>query len=52
MATNLVHEQDSEQFRVYDPPNLPTKPSFPNVAVLRWRRVSEAVWQSVSVFCS
>jgi polysaccharide chain length determinant protein (PEP-CTERM system associated) len=30
MATNLVHEQDSEQFRVYDPPSLPTKPSFPN----------------------
>ncbi len=32
MATNLVHEQDSEQFRVYDPPSLPIKPSFPNVA--------------------
>jgi polysaccharide chain length determinant protein (PEP-CTERM system associated) len=29
MATNLVHEQDSEQFRVYDPPNLPENPSFP-----------------------
>jgi uncharacterized protein involved in exopolysaccharide biosynthesis len=25
----LVHEQDSEQFRVYDPPNLPQSPSFP-----------------------
>jgi polysaccharide chain length determinant protein (PEP-CTERM system associated) len=25
----LVHEQDSEQFRVYDPPNLPQTPSFP-----------------------
>jgi polysaccharide chain length determinant protein (PEP-CTERM system associated) len=29
MATNLVHEQDSEQFKVYDPPSLPEKPSFP-----------------------
>jgi polysaccharide chain length determinant protein (PEP-CTERM system associated) len=31
MATNLVHEQDSEQFRVYDPPSLPEKPSFPKM---------------------
>jgi polysaccharide chain length determinant protein (PEP-CTERM system associated) len=29
MATELVRQQDSEQFRVYDPPNLPTQPSFP-----------------------
>src|SRR3984893_10771118 len=29
MAGALVHQQDSEQFRVYDPPNLPTQPSFP-----------------------
>jgi polysaccharide chain length determinant protein (PEP-CTERM system associated) len=29
MAKDLVHEQDSEQFRVYDPPSLPDKPSFP-----------------------
>jgi uncharacterized protein involved in exopolysaccharide biosynthesis len=29
MATNLVHEQDSEQFKIYDPPSLPEKPSFP-----------------------
>jgi uncharacterized protein involved in exopolysaccharide biosynthesis len=32
MASNLVHEQDSEQFRVYDPPSLPEKPSFPKLA--------------------
>jgi polysaccharide chain length determinant protein (PEP-CTERM system associated) len=31
MATNLVHEQDSEQFKVYDPPSLPEKPSFPKM---------------------
>jgi polysaccharide chain length determinant protein (PEP-CTERM system associated) len=31
MATNLVHEQDSEQFRVYDPPSLPENPSFPKM---------------------
>jgi uncharacterized protein involved in exopolysaccharide biosynthesis len=29
MAGALVHQQDSEQFRVYDPPNLPQNPSFP-----------------------
>jgi len=29
MAGALVHQQDSEQFRVYDSPNLPTQPSFP-----------------------
>jgi uncharacterized protein involved in exopolysaccharide biosynthesis len=29
MATNLVHEQDSEQFKIYDPPSLPQQPSFP-----------------------
>ena len=29
MATNLVHEQDSEQFKIYDPPSLPNQPSFP-----------------------
>jgi polysaccharide chain length determinant protein (PEP-CTERM system associated) len=29
MASQLVHQQDSEQFRVYDPPSLPDKPSFP-----------------------
>jgi polysaccharide chain length determinant protein (PEP-CTERM system associated) len=26
---DLIQQQDSEQFRVYDPPNLPMKPSFP-----------------------
>jgi len=29
MAGALVHQEDSEQFRVYDPPNLPQNPSFP-----------------------
>jgi polysaccharide chain length determinant protein (PEP-CTERM system associated) len=29
MATDLEHQQESEQFRVLDPPNLPDKPSFP-----------------------
>ena len=29
MARDLVNTQDSEQFRVYDPPNLPANPSFP-----------------------
>jgi polysaccharide chain length determinant protein (PEP-CTERM system associated) len=29
MATDLEHQQESEQFRVYDPPSLPEKPSFP-----------------------
>ena len=31
MAGALVHTQDSEQFRVYDPPNLPQNPSFPKM---------------------
>jgi polysaccharide chain length determinant protein (PEP-CTERM system associated) len=34
MATDLEHQQESEQFRVFDPPSLPQKPSFPNVPVL------------------
>jgi polysaccharide chain length determinant protein (PEP-CTERM system associated) len=29
MATDLEHEQQSEQFRVLDPPNLPDEPTFP-----------------------
>jgi polysaccharide chain length determinant protein (PEP-CTERM system associated) len=29
MAGDAVRKQDSEQFRVYDPPNLPQSPSFP-----------------------
>jgi polysaccharide chain length determinant protein (PEP-CTERM system associated) len=32
MSTSLFHEQDGEQFRIYDPPSLPEKPSFPNKA--------------------
>ena len=32
MATDLEHQQESEQFRVLDPPSLPDKPSFPNRA--------------------
>ncbi len=31
MAQDLQREQAGEQFRVLDPANLPTKPSFPNV---------------------
>lgn len=30
MATDLEHQQESEQFRVLDPPSLPDKPAFPN----------------------
>jgi polysaccharide chain length determinant protein (PEP-CTERM system associated) len=29
MAKNLVQQQDSEQFKVYDPPSFPEQPSFP-----------------------
>jgi polysaccharide chain length determinant protein (PEP-CTERM system associated) len=29
MATDLEHQQESEQFRTLDPPSLPVKPSFP-----------------------
>jgi polysaccharide chain length determinant protein (PEP-CTERM system associated) len=29
MASELEHQQESEQFRILDPPNLPDKPSFP-----------------------
>jgi polysaccharide chain length determinant protein (PEP-CTERM system associated) len=29
MSGALARQQDSEQFRVYDPPNLPQSPSFP-----------------------
>jgi uncharacterized protein involved in exopolysaccharide biosynthesis len=29
MSGALARQQDSEQFRVYDPPNFPTQPSFP-----------------------
>jgi polysaccharide chain length determinant protein (PEP-CTERM system associated) len=29
MATDLEHQQESEQFRVLDPPSLPASPSFP-----------------------
>ena len=29
MASDLEHRQESEQFRVLDPPSLPDKPSFP-----------------------
>jgi protein tyrosine kinase modulator len=30
MATDLEHEQEGEQFRVLDPPNYPSRASFPN----------------------
>jgi polysaccharide chain length determinant protein (PEP-CTERM system associated) len=32
MATDLAHQQEGEQFRVLDPPSLPTKPSFPKIS--------------------
>jgi len=31
MATDLVHQQQGEQFRVLDPASLPTSPSFPQM---------------------
>jgi polysaccharide chain length determinant protein (PEP-CTERM system associated) len=30
MATNLQQRQESEQFRIVDPPNLPQSPSYPD----------------------
>lgn len=32
MARDLVHQQEGEQFRVLDSPNLPTSPSFPKMS--------------------
>jgi polysaccharide chain length determinant protein (PEP-CTERM system associated) len=32
VAGDLVSQQESEQFRVYDPPSLPDRPSFPKKA--------------------
>ncbi len=32
LSTDLIHQQDGEQFRIYDPPSLPEKPSFPKKA--------------------
>jgi len=31
MAIDPAHQQEGEQFRVLDPPSLPTKPSFPKM---------------------
>jgi polysaccharide chain length determinant protein (PEP-CTERM system associated) len=31
MATDLAHQEEGEQFRVLDPPSLPTQPSSPKV---------------------
>lgn len=31
MATDLVHQQEGEQFRILDPASLPTSPSFPKM---------------------
>jgi capsular polysaccharide biosynthesis protein len=30
LATSLEHRQEGEQFRLIDPPSLPTKPASPN----------------------
>jgi uncharacterized protein involved in exopolysaccharide biosynthesis len=32
LSTSMTHEQNGEQFRIYDPPSLPEKPSFPKKA--------------------
>jgi polysaccharide chain length determinant protein (PEP-CTERM system associated) len=29
LSSSLIHQQDGEQFRIYDPPSMPEKPSFP-----------------------
>ena len=34
MATDLEHQQESETFRVLDPPSLPAKPSSPKIPVM------------------
>lgn len=34
MATDLEHQQESETFRVLDPPSLPAKPSSPKIPML------------------
>jgi len=31
MPSDLVHQQEGEQFRVLDPPSLPRSPSFPKM---------------------
>jgi len=33
MATTLEHQQESETFKVLDPPSLPVAPSYPKKAV-------------------
>ena len=30
MANHLENQEDSEQFKIFDPPSLPSQPSFPN----------------------
>jgi protein tyrosine kinase modulator len=30
LANNLESQQESEQFKIFDPPSLPSQPSFPN----------------------
>ena len=34
MASDLEHEQQSEQFRILDPPSLPASPSFPKMTYI------------------
>lgn len=35
LAANLEHQQESEQFSIFDPPSFPDKPSSPNEMLLR-----------------
>ena len=49
MATDLEHQQDSEQFRVLDPPSLPEKPSFPNKPVFAGGGLSAGLALGLSI---
>ena len=51
MATSLEHQQESETFRILDPPSLPTTPSFPNRLALigggTGCRAGPGIWNSL-----
>src|SRR5277367_3527176 len=34
IANHLENQEDSEQFKIFDPPSLPSQPSFPNKTLL------------------